>query len=242
MAKNHAQRKAAKAAKRKMIVAEKKKQDAAANSVTGRLRMAAGLPILHCLVSNGLFDTGMGSVLLVRGDSLGEQYLAMFLLDTLALGVKDVTLRWADPDEASGMIEMLQNADPSTPMDPGETRKLLHDLAAWAGEWGFRTHEDYGKAESMFGTVAPAATDYRARFGRDGKPLYIPGPSESAAQIRRHLNLIEDRLGPEGLKASMDAIAEQSASALEDFGVQVEDASAPVLEGEAEEVTPDRPA
>lgn len=195
MARNPAVRKAEKAAKRKAVVAAKRKAEAFSNSPAGRLREAAGLPILDCLVSEELFETGVGYIILARGASREHQSIGFFMLDTLCLGVKDVFFRTVDRQEAEYMLDGMQDVSPLVAIPPEEARKLLRDVAAWASGNGFPQPEGFVTAEPLFGTVKPTETDYTARCGRDGRVLYIPGPAETPAQIRRRTEMVRARFG-----------------------------------------------
>jgi hypothetical protein len=206
MAQNPAVRKAAKAAKRKMVVAAKRKVELAANTPAARIRQAAKLPVLKCLVSVGLFDAGAGAAVLVRGASREEQHVACFMLDTFCLGVKDAFFRHLDRQDADFMLEALETADAMKPTDPGALRKLLHDLVAWSELNGFPPHGDYARVEALFGDTELADHDYLPSFGHEGRVLYIPGPSESAAQIRRRTEVIRARFGQAAVDDSVQAL------------------------------------
>jgi hypothetical protein len=206
MAKNIAARRAAKQAKRKAVVAAKRKAEVAGHSTPGQVRAGAHLPIQQCLVSDGLFENGMGMVLLARGSTSAVMQVAVFMVDTFCLGVKDVTWHSADREGMQALLNMATSGDLASPVEPGEARKLLHDVVAWAKDNGFAPHEDYAAVEKLFGDVVPSATDYRPRFGRDGKVLYIPGPSESPSDVRRRMRIINERFGKEAAAASTGAI------------------------------------
>jgi hypothetical protein len=195
MAQNPAARKAAKAVKRKMVVAARRKVENAANSPAARLRRAAKLPVLKCLVSVGLFDAGAGAAVLVRGASREEQHVGCFMLDTFCLGVKEAFFRTLGRQDAEFMLETLEIADALKPIDPRELRKLLHDLVGWSEPNGFPPHMDYARVEALFGDIEPADHDYLASLGHEGRVIYIPGPSESAAQIRRRTEIVRARFG-----------------------------------------------
>lgn len=195
MAHNPAVRKAMKAAKRKAIVAEKRKLERSTNSLSGRIAEAAAQPVLHCVVSDGLFEFGIGTVVLVRGLSPEYQQIAIFLLDTYCLGVKDVVFRAMDRAAAEAMLEHVSTSEPKSPMEPAEARKLLRDLAAWSEANGFPPHKDYAALERIFGGIAPAETDWTPRFGQDGKIFYVAGPNDTPAQIRQRLAIVRARSG-----------------------------------------------
>nr|WP_294543155.1 hypothetical protein [uncultured Rhodopila sp.] len=173
MAKNVAARRAAKAQRRKVIVAQKRQVENLGKSVSGQVRAAAAEPIQHCLVSEGLFRTGMGMLVLARGPSPTGVTAAVFLLDTFALGPKDVFLRSFGGFEFDNFMDQISRATPMVPLDPSHARKLLRDLVAWSRDAGFNPHPDYAKIEAIFGSVDPAACDTAFEFGHGGRPLLI---------------------------------------------------------------------
>jgi hypothetical protein len=155
------------------------------------------------LLTADLFDTGVGAAVLVRGVSREEQHVASFLLDTFCLGMKDAFFRTFDRRETDLMPEAWQEDGLLDPIEPAELRKLLHDLVTWAGGNGFPPCKDYALVEAMFGAVVPADTDYTSRFGCDGEVVYIPGPSESTAQVRRRSEMVRSRFGEEAVDAGV---------------------------------------
>jgi hypothetical protein len=212
MARNAAVRKAAKAVKRKAVVAAKRNMEAFANSLSGRVREGATLPILQCMVSDNLPKIGAGVVILSRGVSREFQYVGAFMVDTFCLGVKDAFFRPLNRSDAEQMLESGLLATLSSPAEPAEARKLLHDLVGWAASNGFPPHKDYAVVESLFGGVAPADTDYTAQFGCEGKVLYVPGPTESPMKVRRRMESVRSRFGDAAADLSLLALA----GALED--------------------------
>ena len=91
----------------------------------------------------------------------------------------------APTDPASALVSV----------DPGYARKLLRDLAAWSQSIGFAPHRDFAAVEPIFGDVSADASDAAFRFGCDGRPFYIPGPTESAALVRRRTEQLRKALG-----------------------------------------------
>ena len=68
---NMAARRGAKANRRKAIVAQKRKAAALGETLAGRVARAAATPILHCLLTHNMFESGMGNLVLVRGVAIG---------------------------------------------------------------------------------------------------------------------------------------------------------------------------
>jgi hypothetical protein len=193
-------RRAAKAARRKKVVAMKRKLAHAGTSLplAERARLLARRPMHGCLLQEGLFERGNGVLVLARLRAEGDLIVAIFLVDAFCLGVKDVIFRPMELSQYEMLVEESAEIAPLLPVDPAYGRKLLREAAAYAQSIGFRPHRDYGAAEGLFGDVSADACETAFRFGRDGKPLYFPGPHDTLVQVDRRIDQLEQRLGPEG--------------------------------------------
>jgi hypothetical protein len=194
MGKNIAARRAAKAQRRKAIVAEKRRAEALEATLPARVLRAAEMPIQHCLLTDGLFEIGIGTLLLARGRTADHLTMGMFLLDVSCLGVKDVGFRLIN----RAGLETFMEATPMGPVDPSYGRKLLRDLVAWARAIGFPPHRDFATAERLFGDVRADSCDVSFQFGRQGKPPLVSSPSESPSQLHLVLGQLQERLGIDG--------------------------------------------
>ena len=174
MAINLAARRGAKNLRRKLAVAQKRKAELEAGTLAGRVRPALAHPIQACLLTSGMFEIGVGTLIVARGETPTQSDLTVagFLLDTRVQGVNDAFLISVSGRELTDYVGSLSPLAPAEPVDPGYARKLLHDLVRWARLQGFAPHRDYAKLEPIFGSVAPAA-DARFEFGFRGKPLLI---------------------------------------------------------------------
>ncbi|MGA3402490.1 MAG: hypothetical protein ABSC95_25040 [Acetobacteraceae bacterium] len=197
-ASNLAARRAAKANRRKAIVAQKRKAEAAGSTPAGQVARAAALPVRDCLCTENLFEIGMGTLTLARGSTAGSVVVGACLLDTFCRGVKDVMIRTMSGEEFEAYVDKLDDATPLVPVDPGHARKLLRDLTRWSGSLGFQPHRDFATVERLFGDVDPQACDTTFEFGMNGKPLYTSGPGEASAASRRDVEQLRAQLGPDG--------------------------------------------
>lgn len=208
MAINIAQKRARKAQRRKQVVAQKRRAEDLEASLPVRVQRAAELPIQACFLTEALFDGGMGTLVLARSATPDRVALSSYLLDTFCLGIKDVTFETVGGEYFQFYMDTTDRVSPLIEVDPTYARKLLRDLAAWSRSLGFAPHRDFAVVERIFGDVNAEASDAVFQFGRDGKPLYIPGPNDTAphseadratAQASRRGGV---RLGKRGLRMS----------------------------------------
>jgi hypothetical protein len=71
-------RRFAKAQRRKVAVAQKRKAELEAGTTSGQIRLALTHPIQHCMISEGLFEMGMGVLMLSRGPTRYDVIAASF--------------------------------------------------------------------------------------------------------------------------------------------------------------------
>jgi len=199
-------------------------------SLATRMRRMAGAPIHSCLISEALLEIGKGYLVLARKAADGRTAMAVFLLDTYCVGVKDVILR---VDEASGIerfLEALGEAQPMVAIEPTRARKLLRDLVAWSRSIGMAPHPDYTAAEPLFGDVSADASDESFSFGKDGKPFLIPGPSDTPARIRTRIEALRRTVGDRGFEYMLevegddDLFGEEDFDPHDDFDSEIDDA------------------
>lgn len=205
MASNIAARRAAKAIRRKAVLADRRKADPQAGSLAVRVNRAASTPIRDCLISDGWAESGMATLTLTRGVGSGPLVMGSFLLDTFCLGIKDVLFRSIDSHEFNVLRDTMDRAAPLSPVAPAYGRKLLRDLAAWATSIGFPPHRDFATVERLFGSVNADDCTAEFRFGRDGKPFYISGPSETPRQVGRRRERFQEQFGNAGSGFVADA-------------------------------------
>jgi hypothetical protein len=198
MATNVALKRARKAQRRKQVVTQKRRADVLETSLPARVLRAAHAPIQHCFLTEAVFDLGMGALVLARGATPHHLALSSFLVDVFCLGIKDVMFESVESEVFEMFMEATDAGSPLVPVDPSDARKLLRDLAAWSQSIGFAQHRDFAAVERIFGDVSVDASDAVFRFGRDGKPVYFPGPYDTAPLIRRRIAQLQKFLGDDG--------------------------------------------
>lgn len=169
---------------------EKKKQvrqvkkttsiSSAQNSVT-----PSTWPIYECRVPSTLWEIGMGHVVISRKSSQGDVAVGLYLIDIFCLGIKDCFIRMTDIIGYRELVQQISmNGGELELVDPIYANTLIHKIKKYAMQLGFKPHSDFAKAQKMLKDI-PIDEAQEFVFGKDGNPLYIPGPNESAADERR---------------------------------------------------------
>jgi hypothetical protein len=163
-----------------------------------RFERAGSGRIVECLVPKALAADGIGGLVISRdlaGDSVAY---ATFLVDLLCLGVKDVAFGIVSHAEYDRLIERLVEKFEYDSRSAEFVRKLVEESVAYARSVGIEPHRDYDRAKAIFGDVDASACQEHFEFGRDGKPLFVSGPSDSPQRCARIVTALTDRCGVGG--------------------------------------------
>jgi hypothetical protein len=194
-------RAAEKASRRKVVVAEKRKAETA--SILGRgsrreAEIAASAPIHSCTMSAGLFEAGIGWVTLARTLPLGEVAASAFLVDAFCLGIKDAFFAVTTKEQFEDRMAAVSENDAMIDIEPSVALKLLRDAARYAGSFGLPPSDAFEAAGAIFGDIEMAEETFV--FGKDGKPFFMSGPSDSPTRVRRILDALTKHAGPDGFE------------------------------------------
>ena len=217
-AKQRQKKLAKKAARRKAQLSDKR----ASGSNKSSLIRAVGAPVHACFVPENLFTTGIGSLSFSRLLPTGEIALAMFLVDVYCLGVKNAFYQILSQQEYELYVGQMSGEADLEAVHPSCLRKLVEGAVRYANRLGFAPHPDYRYAAKLFGDIDAAACPVRYTYGKDGKPTYIQGPYENTAQIRRILDTLSRRLGPDEFHFMIGDGDEPAESALRKPGAHLQ--------------------
>ncbi|MBS3919294.1 MAG: hypothetical protein KG012_10425 [Deltaproteobacteria bacterium] len=188
---------ARKAAKRKRVLAEKRKGGFPVTK-TQALWAASASPIHECLVPRGIFDMGIGDVIISRRMPDGSIAASVFLVDTYCLGVKDCFFTVVSKNKYEERVKHLEQNENLERVEPEYAVKLIENAVSYAKALSFKPHEDYSKVKKIFGSIDPSACPSEFVYGQDGKPFYVSGPNQTEADSKRIINTLNERLGPNG--------------------------------------------
>jgi hypothetical protein len=194
---NVARRRAAKAVRRRQVLAQRRKA-AVPVSLAEKVRCFAGRPLYRCLLHGDPNVSGIATVFLTREAETGQIAMAAFLVDTYALGIKDVVFRLMEPSDFDQFIAMACVAEPVIRVEPSYARKLVREARAYAASLGLRPPRNFAAVEQLFGDVRADVCTETFTFGYEGKPFYVVGPTETAGQVAKRLGTLVERLGLSG--------------------------------------------
>jgi hypothetical protein len=188
---------AAKAARRKAVVAGKKKFEVSSASLIGRIRVASKGPFVRCLMSSTLFDIGIGHIVVARLLPSGLLGCAFFLVDVFCLGIKDVFYVEMGGNELRSRLAEQFDVQRLIEIEPARARKLIRDATVYAAGLGLSAAKDTSAIEAIFGDIDAGACSDAFIFGKDGKPFFINGPNDTPARIRAITQALEKSRGAE---------------------------------------------
>jgi len=157
------------------------------------------------VIVEGLFEHGLGVVVLARKTGIGEVAMAAFMLDVYCRGVRGAVLDCMSSREFDYVLDGMRGALPIVSVDPSYARKLLREAAKYAEPLGFRAPPEFAAVEALFGEVSPEACDTVFRFGLNGKPCYLASPNDPPGKTRSRLKQLRNRLGEGGFSFILPA-------------------------------------
>ncbi len=148
------------------------------------------------MITEDIFDHGIGHVVLGRTKSPTTVATADFLVDVHCLGVKNGFYAELTQEKFMEIIRGMAGMEsPFVDIDPACARKIVAGAVEYAKQLGFAPHDDYPAAEALFGDIDADSCSTEYEFGKDGKPLFFAGPYDTPAKIRKVMRTLTDRVG-----------------------------------------------
>lgn len=159
----------------------------------------ADYPLHECYLPNGLFESGLGVMLLSRRISSGFVAVSSFVVDVYCLGIKNAHFVVATTEEYEHTIKRRtfesHEDQQFEQIHPSCARKIIEGAVRYASNLGFAPHPDYLNAKDLFGSIEADACPMKYTYGKDGKPLYIQGPYETHSNAKKIIHQLQTRCG-----------------------------------------------
>ena len=203
--------------RRKQLEKKKKKRDGKRHEMTVKRNMGLAekvlqrskAPVMECLMTDSLINSGLGYVVIARRCSAGEILISNFLVDRYCLGVKNCFATFISPSKYTEMVEGMKDRGLGPRrIDATSARRLVEDAVEFAASFDFKPHSDYRSAKCIFGDIDASAGQQLVEMGKDGKPFYISGPFESESdsfEILNKIGLASDESASEQLTRISDS-------------------------------------
>jgi len=175
----HQRNRAQKEAKRNAVVAAKKKEQAAASlSLIYQARAAASaFGVSYCMVTKGIFDIGIGYVILGRTISPTKVATGVFLVDVCCLGIKNAYYAERTHEQLSEMIDKLTGDNPIVDIAPECARKIVDGAIAYAKEFGFIPMPTIRQPGLCSETLMPESAEPSMNSARTASRCTFPAPT-----------------------------------------------------------------
>ncbi len=160
--------------------------------------LGASGPILECLMTEEMFDGGMGQVIVSRTTGSGMVAAGIFLLDIFCLGVKNAFPMLRPRAAYDSLVQQTKLQGGLVHIEPSYAKKLIEDAIAYARDLGFEPHDDYRVARKVLQDIDATICQEQFVFGKDGKPFFMSGPNDSPQRSRQIVETLERRCGAGG--------------------------------------------
>jgi hypothetical protein len=164
-------------------------------SLSGKMTEAGNGKIEHCYYGCSNVEHGLHQVLILRRCRSGKLAFAIFLVDSLCLGVKDCFGRSCNREEFDTMLDRLSDLNEMRSITAETARAIVESSIEYAEKIGIHPHSLYRQVSPIWGDIERGTLPVDFEFGQDGKPCYVQGPFESPATARRIINLLDEAVG-----------------------------------------------
>lgn len=151
---------------------------------------ARSLEMGTCYVSDDMTECGEGYVIVTRKHTGGRISMAMYLVDTYCIGVKNSFFRLRL--ESEELEEMLDRATDLRECTYDEAHNWVYGAISWAEEAGIAPHKSFAVTQYMLEEDSDNIPLIEYEFGRNGKHYLM---ANSNLEASRYLPLLRKSLG-----------------------------------------------
>ena len=169
----------------------------AAIGVNPILQRAREFPIHSCWIMNDWQASGLTNIIVARTQEDGRILFGSYLVDLLCLGLKDCFTR-SDyaPNRFQRDLPDLLRGD-GEPISVELAHEIIHGAIEYARGLGLEPHPDFQRlaADQVLDPPDAHPRSGQVEFGKNGKPLFIPGPYDNEVKISAVLGTLKRTVG-----------------------------------------------
>lgn len=158
---------------------------------------ARNLSIYECRVNPDWQEIGTAQVLISRIHANGNLTLGVYMVDLLCLGVRDTHYRFNSTRKDYEDLLDLLTGDFDMEKVPYElVHNIIYAANEFAGELGFKPHKDFTLVSQFILEEDTEEIELiEIECGRDGKPVYVRGESDTDAKVMQIINQLQKTVG-----------------------------------------------
>lgn len=161
------------------------------------LRSARQYPIHGCWIMQGWQESGITPVIISRQHDDEQILFASYLVDLFCLGIKDVLVEvnYTKKRFERSLPKLCAQAPEAISVDLAH--EIVYGALEYARKYGFEPHPDFTRlhADQVLDPPENHPRTHNVQFGKDGKPLFAPGPYDDKYKTKRILQTLERTAG-----------------------------------------------
>jgi len=166
------------------------------STLSQKSNLDSKLHIYEAIITNNIWDTGLGVGCLAMEDNKGDIFIANFKIDVFCLGVKDSFSSKISFEQYTSFKNNPELDDSYfINVEPSYLKSLIAQSVEYAKRYGFLPQGEFTKAIKYFKNIALPDIKPDFTFGKDGKPYYVAGPYDSLHMSKAVVNKLHDKAG-----------------------------------------------
>jgi len=161
------------------------------------LQNARRYPIHGCWTMQGWQESGITPIIIARQQDDGQVLFASYLVDLYCLGIKDVFVNtnYTQKRFEKSLPELCAQEPEAISVELAH--EIVYGALEYARKYGFEPHIDFTRlhADQVLDPPEVHPRTNKVKFGKDGKPLFAPGPYDNERKIKRILQTLEQTAG-----------------------------------------------
>jgi hypothetical protein len=157
------------------------------------IKKGGELPFHECYIKETWKEDGMATVLISKKMPSGKLIVALYLVDTYCLGIKNTLFKFAIGDiDYADFVEKLDQQHALVKCDLNFAHSLIFGAIDYAEDLGFQPNKDFKITKHLLDTDLIDDRINEIEFGKDGKPLFVAGPNDN---INRVIGILDKNVG-----------------------------------------------
>lgn len=154
---------------------------------------ARTLEIGTCYATNNIKECGEGQVIVTRRHKGGKTSIAIYMIDTFCLGVKDSTFKLRlDENELEHLLMLVNMALNIHEVTYNEAHNLIYGAVAFAEEGGIKPDKSFALTKYMLEEDTDDVPLIEFEYGRNGKHCLM---ANSKREADKYLPTLKKHLG-----------------------------------------------